>query len=101
MTLPGALFFVYSFSQCPGIIIRSNQYRHLEEYRTIVIADVVNKMHRHCALGYFASMIGCHDGFVYIMPVHSCSAKLWQWSRVDIYGFCRIKSSYKLYPPGA
>src|SRR4030042_2404160 len=101
MTLPGAFFFVHSLSQCSSIIIRPDQYRHLEDNRTIIIADVVNKMHRHGTLGYFPPMIGCHDGLVHKMSVHTCSAKLWQWSRVNVDGFCGIESSYKLQPAGA
>src|SRR4030066_1901430 len=101
MTLPSAFFFIYSFSKCLGIIIGSDQHRHLEDNRPIIIGDVVNKMHRHRALGYLASMVSCHDCFMYIMPVHFWSAKLWQWSRVYIDCFCRIEASYKLYPPGA
>jgi hypothetical protein len=46
-------------------------------------------------------MIGRHDGFVDIMPVHPYSAKPWQGSWVYIYGSGRFESSYKLQPPGA
>jgi len=101
MTLPGAFFFVYSLRQGLGIIVGSNEDRHLEENRAVIKGDIVDKMHRHGALSYFTPVIGGHDGFVHVMSEHSRPPKPRQGSRVYIDGSCGIEPSNKLQPPGA
>jgi hypothetical protein len=100
MTLPRTFLFVHSSGQRLGIVLRSDQHRHLENNRTMIVGSLVDKMHCHGALHNLASTISRNDGFVHMMPVHPCSAKPRQGPRMNINGLRGVEPSDKLQPSG-
>lgn len=96
MTLPGPFFFIDPFGQGFGIILGSDQHRHLEEDRAMVIGGLIDKMHGDSALCDFAPAIGSDHSLVNTMAIHSRSSESGKRARVDIDSFFRIEAPNKL-----